>query len=77
MLVKNASIETLIELNDQIKADFSRAFSGLTSQQLNWKASPDSWSIAQCAEHLIKINDLYLDRLEDVLASNTAPTTTS
>lgn len=68
MSAKNASLETLLELNEQLKSDFSTSFSDLTSQQINWKLNPNAWSIAQCAEHLIKTNDLYLDRLEEVLA---------
>jgi hypothetical protein len=31
----------------------TRAFcSGLSEEQMNWSAQPDSWSIAQCLEHL-------------------------
>ncbi len=34
-------------------ADEARSVvSGLTDAQLNWKPSPDKWSIAQCLEHL-------------------------
>ncbi len=68
MSIKTAPIETLIEANDLLYSEFLAAFSALTSQQLNWKPNPDAWSIAQCAEHLLKTNNLYLDRLEEVLA---------
>ena len=73
MLVKTASLETLLELNEQLKADFSTSFSDLTSQQINWKPHPNAWSIAQCAEHLIKTNDLYMERLEEVLDGKYQP----
>ena len=36
---------------------FARLFGSLSDAQLNWKPRPDSWSIAQCLDHLIKSND--------------------
>jgi DinB superfamily len=70
MSVKNASLESLVMRNEEQENDFTTAFTSLTLQQLNWKPSPESWSIAQCAEHLIKTNELYMDRLEQVLDGN-------
>ena len=40
---------------DQLQAsrkDFLNAVDGLTPEQLNFKAAPDRWSIAECAEHI-------------------------
>lgn len=31
---------------------FQQAVKGLSTQQLNFKATPESWSIAQCIEHI-------------------------
>lgn len=44
---------------DQITADFNTSFGGLTTEQLNWKPNPDTWSVAQNIEHLIIINESY------------------
>lgn len=39
----------------------------LTPQQLNWKASPDEWSVGQCLEHLHIANEVYLRAISDSL----------
>lgn len=36
--------------------DAAAAFGGLASEQLNWKPSEKSWSVAQCLEHIILTN---------------------
>lgn len=36
----------------------------LNEEQLNWKPSRDSWSIAECVEHLAVTNKLYFNELE-------------
>lgn len=36
-----------------------REFGGLDGSALNWKPSPDRWSIAQCLHHLIVSNERY------------------
>lgn len=33
---------------------------GLTQTQLNWRPSPEAWSIGQCLEHLFISNQVYL-----------------
>jgi hypothetical protein len=40
---------------------------GLTAEQLNWKASPASWSIGQCLQHLLQGNEVYLPPLAKAL----------
>ncbi len=44
---------------DRTTKDFDREFGGLTSDQLNWKAQAEVWSIAQNIDHLIVINETY------------------
>lgn len=34
------------------KEKFLASFKGLSKEQLNFKSSPESWSVAECAEHL-------------------------
>lgn len=38
---------------------FKNEFEKLSDEELNWKASKNSWSIAQNIEHLIIINETY------------------
>jgi arginine decarboxylase len=40
----------------EVSDEADRLFGQLTSAQLNWKPAPDSWSVAQCLEHLIAMN---------------------
>lgn len=46
---------------------FQETFGVLTHEQLNWKPSVETWSIAQNIEHLITINESYEPVIESVL----------
>lgn len=39
----------------------------LTLAQLNWRASPETWSVGQCLEHLCNANVVYLPPIEKSL----------
>ena len=54
--MKNDTSAITAEL-EQITNDFRAAFSGLSDDQLNWKPAAESWSVAQCLDHLIRSND--------------------
>lgn len=52
---------------DQTTHDFEKTFGALSKEALNYKPSPQIWSIAQNIHHLIIINETYfpvLDRLK-------------
>ena len=70
---KKLSLEQLLEINEKLQETFNASFIGLSADQINWKPSTDSWSIAQCAEHLIKTNDLYIGRIEEALDDHYQP----
>jgi hypothetical protein len=40
----------------KVADDAKATFGDLTPEQLNWKPSEKSWSVAQCFEHIIKTN---------------------
>ena len=69
-----APLPVLIEVANtvapQVKAEFGR----LRTDQLNWKPSPDKWSVGQCIDHLIVSNGEYFPIFDRVLRS---PKTTS
>lgn len=43
-----------------VALDVRRRFGALSAAQLNWRATPGSWSVAQCLEHLILTTDDYI-----------------
>ena len=45
---------------------FIESFSGLSTEQLNWKPSPNTWSIAQNIDHLIIINETYFPVIDAI-----------
>ena len=51
------------EARDKVQFEFS----GSSADQLNWKASPGSWSIAQCLDHLIVSDSSYFSILRKVI----------
>lgn len=44
---------------DQITRDFIASFGQLSIGEINWKPSPEAWSIAQNIDHLMVINSSY------------------
>jgi hypothetical protein len=63
----NEGLSELIAGLDEIAEEAKAAFGDLNSEQLNWKSNPDSWSIAQCFEHLIITNELEFPAIRDAL----------
>ncbi len=57
--------EIISELQ-KISADMQSAFGKLSPAQINWKSSAESWSVGQCLEHLIKTNELFYDKLDEI-----------
>jgi hypothetical protein len=64
--MQNQYLEDLLHevslISKKVQAEFGR----LSVEQLNWKPSPDQWSIAQCLDHLIQSNRQYFPLLEAV-----------
>jgi len=58
-------------LLDELRAvteDARRVFGGLSAAQLNWKPSPERWSVGQCFDHLIATNRTFFADMERVAA---------
>ena len=51
---------------EKISADTRETFGGLSAEQLNWKPAAESWSVAQCFDHLIKSNEAFKPEFERV-----------
>jgi len=54
----------------QVADDARAAFGKLTSEQLNWKPAPESWSVGQCFEHIIKTNEQFFPEFEKLASGN-------
>lgn len=67
-----ASREALIAELERTQARFLESISGLTEAQWTFKAAPDRWSIAECAEHIAASEPFIRKMVADSLA-NTLP----
>jgi uncharacterized damage-inducible protein DinB len=45
---------------------FEREFSALTKEQLNWKPNRQSWSVAECLQHLLVADGYYFQDLQQI-----------
>lgn len=61
------TLPELISAARQMIADTERTFGALTTGQLNWKPSPDKWSIGQCFDHLLVTKEPYFKIIGQVL----------
>ena len=50
-----------------IGKEATQQFGHLNMEQLNWKPSPDKWSIGQVFDHLITSNSTYFPGLEKII----------
>jgi DinB superfamily len=62
----NNEFEIVTSELQTISADTQKAFGKLSAEQINWKPSETDWSVGQCFEHLIKSNELFFDKLDEI-----------
>jgi len=55
---------------DNITDSFIKQFSPLSVEELNWKTNPETFSIAQNIEHLIKVNEIYYPVVDAIRKGN-------
>jgi hypothetical protein len=63
--------DVVSELQQDVRsiADQARGeFGGLKAEHLNWKPATESWSVAQCFDHLITTNAAYFPVMESIVA---------
>ena len=53
---------------EKISANAQKTFGALSPGQINWKPSPEGWSVGQCFEHLIKTNEMFYGELDKIAA---------
>lgn len=59
-------IQAMLEKGNEAKQKVLSEFANLTLIQLNWKSSPESWSIGQCLDHLLVSNLQYFPILKKI-----------
>ncbi len=52
----------------QLDAAYSDLFNGCSREQLVWRPGDDSWSIAECIEHVARGNSQYLPPIKEAIA---------
>jgi hypothetical protein len=67
------NLSEVIAEAEQLRRRVTASFSTLSSEQINWKPSEGQWSIAQCLEHLILLNEPYFPKIERILAGEYRP----
>lgn len=68
------AIQSHLSALNEITAEVNAKFGHLTTQQLNWKPSPDTWSIAQVLDHIIVSDTTYYPQFQNLFAGNYRPT---
>jgi hypothetical protein len=61
------SLPEIIDEAAAIASDSQTTFGHLRANQVNWKPSPDQWSVAQCFDHLITTNRGYFPQFDQVI----------
>lgn len=66
--------EAALKFFNDSRSEFVAAISGLSDEQLSFKAGPDRWSIAQVAEHIITAENLIYSLITEKIVKAPAPT---
>src|ERR1044072_8832548 len=56
----NGESYVLVTELQAITEETMKVFGNLSPAQLNWKPSPEQWSVGQCFDHLIKTNECFI-----------------
>jgi hypothetical protein len=63
--------ERISQITSELSAvarDVQSTFGSFSREQLNWKPAADSWSVAQCLDHIIKTNHEFDEEFEKLAA---------
>src|SRR5689334_20717888 len=61
-------VDGIVKELESVSEDVKANFASLSPEQLNWRPAPDSWSVAQCLDHLIKSNEEFYPELDSLAA---------
>lgn len=71
--LRGADLATVLAEGRLVADETARAFGPLSARQINWKPSPDEWSVGQCFDHLVLSNRPYEAIIRDVLDGRRRP----
>ena len=54
----------------RLAVEVEEKLGGLSKKQLNWKPSPDVWSVGQCLDHLVVTNKQEIPAIKAGLAGS-------
>jgi hypothetical protein len=57
----------------QTREDLLKSVKGLSKEQLNFKASPESWSVAECVEHIALSENNIFNMIQGTLKEEANP----
>ena len=61
------NLSSVIEELETVDREIREHFGSLSATQLNWRPAEDSWSVAQCIEHLILTNQMFFRELDSMI----------
>lgn len=65
--MKQADRERAVSYLTQTRDNLLRATRGLSPAQLEFKAAPGRWSVANCLEHIVVVENFFFDKMEEAL----------
>lgn len=70
MSVSQTNGETYVLVTElqALTEETMKVFGNLSPAQLNWKPSPEQWSVGQCFDHLIKTNECFIPDMVKIAA---------
>lgn len=74
MPMKTTSENLILDLKERTRYHISRVedFKLRNGKDLNWKSSPEGWSVLECIEHLNMYGDYYLPEIERRIVRNSS-----
>src|SRR5215475_1595483 len=66
------SREELFQDLDQLDVGYGRLLLNCKAAQLNWRPGRDTWSVAQCIQHVARVNSVYLPPIKAAIAKRRA-----
>ena len=66
--MNNPYLEDIMHRIEKVSEDVEAQFGTLSVSQLNWKPSPEEWSIGQCLHHLVTTNETYFPQLIAIIS---------
>lgn len=64
----NGELSNLLSELEKVSDDAQKTFGHLSPEQINWRPAAEGWSVGQCFEHLIKTNELFYGKLDEIAA---------